>query len=309
MFKRCYFFNLVIIFLFCYSSIFASDCIVILGSSTAFGYGTSSPDSSWVSRFKKYVQLIDSNNEVINLAKGGFTTYNIMPSDYIPQKGKRYPDVNCNITMALKYNPQAIIINLPTNDTECGYTIMEQINNYKVIVEAANKVNVHVWITTPQPRTNFDYTHRQKLVEMKDSLCRVFKNRVIDFWTELELEDGEINPIYSFKDGIHLNDLGHKILYEKVVETNILKEINDPIIDKERDRLFAYPNPFIDVVHLSNYLTIKSLYIIDLQGRIVSNFLNLSADVNLSNLNPGIYFLKIIDKNNCITNQCLIKKK
>ena len=45
--------------------------IVVLGSSTAAGAGVSSSDSAWVNRYRNYLESINPDNEVINLAVGG----------------------------------------------------------------------------------------------------------------------------------------------------------------------------------------------------------------------------------------------
>lgn len=58
--------------------------IVVLGSSTAAGTGTTNPDSAWVNRFRNYFVAQDSSFRVINLAVGGYTTYHIMPTGFVP---------------------------------------------------------------------------------------------------------------------------------------------------------------------------------------------------------------------------------
>ncbi|MEM6349031.1 MAG: hypothetical protein AAF927_34410, partial [Bacteroidota bacterium] len=49
--------------------------IVVLGSSTAAGSGASSSDSAWVNRYRQYLQSINPDNQVVNLAQGGYNTY------------------------------------------------------------------------------------------------------------------------------------------------------------------------------------------------------------------------------------------
>src|SRR5215218_3827288 len=97
--------------------------IVILGSSTAFGRGATPIDSSWVNRYTTYVKLKNSQNTVINLAVSGYTTYQVLcPNNFVPPAGRPLPDTMKNITKALSLNPNAIIINLPTNDINYGYS-------------------------------------------------------------------------------------------------------------------------------------------------------------------------------------------
>ena len=108
--------------------------IVVLGSSTAAGAGASQSDSAWVNRYRKAIQQINPNNQVINLGVGGFTSYRIMPDNHQPNPGRPLPNTAKNITKALTYNPDAIIINLPSNDIASGFPITEQIFNFDSIV-------------------------------------------------------------------------------------------------------------------------------------------------------------------------------
>ena len=91
------------------------------------GAGASQSDSAWVNRYRKAIQQINPNNQVINLGVGGFTSYRIMPDNHQPNPGRPLPNTAENITKALTYNPDAIIINLPSNDIASGFPITEQI--------------------------------------------------------------------------------------------------------------------------------------------------------------------------------------
>jgi lysophospholipase L1-like esterase len=70
--------------------------VVVLGSSTSVGVGASPIDSSWVSRYIVYLKSLNPQNEVINLAKSGYTTYHLLPDGY-----DDWVDPNRNITRAL----------------------------------------------------------------------------------------------------------------------------------------------------------------------------------------------------------------
>jgi lysophospholipase L1-like esterase len=189
--------------------------IVVLGSSTAFGTGPSHPDSAWVNRFRAYVQNIWPGSEVINLAKGGYKTYHILPDDFAPPPERPFPDTLRNITEALSYNPTAIIINLPSNDATAGYSVQEQLGNYELILSITAESGIPVWIATTQPR-NLSVAGRQNLMEIRDSTFVRFENP-IDFWTGLAEANGNIKPEYNSGDNVHLNDSAHKILFERAV--------------------------------------------------------------------------------------------
>src|SRR5690349_18464412 len=84
-------------------SIHAQKKIVVLGSSTAFGTGASSVDSSWVGRLQKAHRLNTSDNLdtiVTNLAVGGYNTYHIMPTGFVPPANRPAPDPLHNVTQA-----------------------------------------------------------------------------------------------------------------------------------------------------------------------------------------------------------------
>ncbi|MFD1553123.1 hypothetical protein DNU06_12395 [Putridiphycobacter roseus] len=196
--------------------------IVVLGSSTAAGAGVSNSDSAWVNRYRNYLESINPNNEVVNLAVGGYNTYKIMPTGFIQPAGRPSPDVNKNITAALALNPDAIIVNMPSNDVAGGYNYAEQMYNLDSIFQLSNLNNVPIWICTTQPR-NFSDTNKLNLqYELKDSITSIFDPFTIDFWTGFALADHTIDPVYNSGDGVHINDTAHAVLLARVKLANIL---------------------------------------------------------------------------------------
>lgn len=214
--------------------------IVVLGSSTAAGAGPKDLNNAWVNLYRKYVKSKNPYSDVINLAVGGFTTYEVMSTGFIPPSYRPLPDSNHNITKALSLSPDAIIINLPTNDVENGYTISEQINNYSIILDSAAAKNVPVFIATTQPR-NLSASERQRLMIMRDSIYSIAGQNVIDFWTDIAADDGTINPKYDHGDGVHLNDAAHVLLASRVEAKDILLHSRDFI-----SFLQVYPNPITE---------------------------------------------------------------
>ncbi|MBK9450108.1 MAG: T9SS type A sorting domain-containing protein [Bacteroidetes bacterium] len=212
--------------------------IVVLGSSTAAGSGPSSPDSTWVNRYRRHLQTVNPANLLTNLAVGGFTTYRIMPTGYTPPPGRPTPDVTHNITQALSLNPDAIIINMPSNDVSSGFTVAEQLRNFDTIIDLAALAGVPVWITTTQPK---NYTNPQsvlKQIEVRDSIYARYGSKAIDFWTTIAAPNGWIDTLYDSGDGTHLNNAAHGILCNRVIAEFI------------PDSLFL-PLPFVDLAALS----------------------------------------------------------
>jgi lysophospholipase L1-like esterase len=190
---------------------------VVLGSSTAAGTGPADKDSAWVVRYTNALKAVNKNFKVVNLAIGGYTTYQILPSDYeIPSEIKEAIDTNSNITKALSYKPYAIIINMPSNDAAKNYPIEAQLDNFDIVCQLAAKNGIRVWIATSQPR-NFSNSGQIKIqAALKDTLLQIYGEHVIDFWTVIADDYGLINEKLNCGDGIHLNDAGHKILFDRV---------------------------------------------------------------------------------------------
>lgn len=201
--------------------------IVVLGSSTAAGTGPSTPDSTWVNRYRNYLQSINPANEVVNLAVGGYNTYRIMPTGFVPPPNRPNPDDVRNITAALAESPDAIIVNMPSNDVALNFTYTEQMFNLDTIVQIATAASVPIWICTTQPR-NFSAAQAQLQWDLKDSILAQFAPNVIDFWTNIATPSYFIDPIYDSGDGVHLNDAAHNILESRVIAANILQNAYTP---------------------------------------------------------------------------------
>lgn len=193
--------------------------LVVLGSSTAEGIGTWPRDNAWVNRYREYVQMFNPSNQVINLGKGGFDTYTILPTDSVYSENRPVPDTTRNFTKALEYKPDGIIINLPSNDVANGYSVEEQLSNFKYLSELAALNNIPLWVATTQARNFPKKRDRQIQHDLKDSLLALFPSTHIDFWTGFCDEDFLILKQHDSGDGCHLNNDAHKILLDRVIES------------------------------------------------------------------------------------------
>lgn len=194
--------------------------IVVLGSSTAAGTGVSRPESAWVNLYASGLREEGRQVEVINLAVGGYTTYEVMPVELAPPPGRPGPSRGHTISDALALHPCAIIVNLPSNDAARGIPIREQLANYDTLLQRAGAAGVPVWIATPQPRNMTD-SLRQWQIMMRDSVERRLGDHSIDFWSGIATASGEITPGFDSGDGIHLNDRAHRILADRVIRKQI----------------------------------------------------------------------------------------
>lgn len=191
--------------------------IVVLGSSTAAGQGINPLDSAWVPRF---AEAVKARADVRNLAQSGFTTYHIFPDGTTPPADRPWPNRDKNITKAISFMPDAIIIGLASNDAASGYSLEEQQANFRRIVKEAADRNIPVWVTTTQARTNIG-TPRELLFAMKNWILDTYKDNSINFWDPFAAPDHTILPEYALFDGIHLNIPAHRILFERVMAKNI----------------------------------------------------------------------------------------
>ena len=201
--------------------------VVIMGSSTAYGTGASVYDSSWAGRTTALLNrnITDGMDTVFyNIAAPGYDTYQEMPSDFIPPAGRPLPDDGFNVTKALSYNPDIVIISLPSNDINYGYAKSEMIGNLRVMFSTIFAAGTRCYITTPQPRNDLDQGKRDSLLSLVDSVNMSFGPYALDFWDGLVTTDGlnmlkdEYRAIPSL---LHLNDDGHNLLFQRVRDSYI----------------------------------------------------------------------------------------
>ncbi len=225
---------LFLVFSLWFAGVHAQVCpqpfkVVVLGSSTSVGTGASPTSNSYVALLRSYLQTsVNAGCQVINLAVGATTTYNIQPSSFTPPSPFTV-DPAKNIEAAVVANPDAILINFPSNDAANSIPIETQKANFTRVVDYATDHNVPVWITSTQPRDNFSQAQRNMLIEMRDWLQVTFGNKYIDFWTGLAQPDGRIEPAYNY-DNIHLNNAGHAILFDRVKNSSLITEVCDRVL-------------------------------------------------------------------------------
>ena len=193
----------------------------MLGSSTAAGTGPSRPENAWVWLYTAYLKRQFPKFALTNLAVGGYTTYQMQPSDYAPPVNRPAPDPEHNVTKALSLHPDAIIINMPTNDQASGYSLTEQLANYDRVTRLATELGALVWVTTSQPRDFASVADRAGLVAAKNALKQRYGSHALDFRTQFADGDGKIKDMYNAGDGVHMNDAAHALLAQQVINAKI----------------------------------------------------------------------------------------
>lgn len=195
--------------------------IAIIGSSTAAGNGATPISNSWANRYATYIKTLNPAHTIVNMAVPGYTTYNTMPTGFTPPTGRPVPDIQHNITAAVALKPQGIILNMPTNDTARGYSVADIQSNFRSITSAADAAGIPIWITTTQPR-NLSTSGLQDLITLKNWIESTYGDKSLDFWSTIANGDGTINPLYDSGDNVHVNNAGHQILYNEVVNSNVM---------------------------------------------------------------------------------------
>ena len=205
----------------------APGVIVVIGSSTAAGTGPKLPENTWVERYRAYLKVQFPKFTLTNLAVGGYTTYQMQPSDYAPAGNLPKPDKNHNITAALARAPNAIIINMPTNDSNASYPAADQMANFERVTALATQNHAACWVTTSQPR-NFTgdsdavkQTKHALLLTVRDAITQKYGDHTLDFWNPFADANGNIKDQYGAGDGTHMNDDAHAVLVQKVIDAKI----------------------------------------------------------------------------------------
>jgi lysophospholipase L1-like esterase len=243
----------VLLLLF-FSAFAQNRTVVIMGSSTAEGIDATTYSNSWAGKIEAFYNRNNSpgNPDTIfyNIAVSGRTTWHEMPDGYVnpsnrPQVSEGCFDApynGCNVTKALSYNPDIIIINLPTNDVGnlyAGYNPQETMDNFRYLFNYINAAGVKCFIATTQPRNDLSNSNRTILRRLVDSIKNNFGVYSIDFWTDLAPANNDDLPtsdrnklkdeVRSAPSPYHLNNAGHNYLYERVKTKNIFEIATAPL--------------------------------------------------------------------------------
>lgn len=284
--------------------------IVVLGSSTAEGTGPENIADAWVNLYRDYLTQQDSRFEVINLGKGGYSTYDILPTGTPIKDGVgRTIDTQRNVTKALSLNPGGIIINMPSNDAAYGFPVEDQLANYDLISDLIADQNIPLWVTSVQPK-NFGSNTTNKNIQlgMLDAVEKKFGDKTIDFWTALgKSNNNGILPEYDSGDGTHMNAAGHKILFDRVVGAEVGATVKDNINELSMEnellsnRTFTvYPNPVVNrcTIQLPESVNTEvTITLYDLLGKTVykakTNITGGKTTFSKGDIKAGLYILQV----------------
>ncbi|WP_114941218.1 GDSL-type esterase/lipase family protein [Mucilaginibacter endophyticus] len=198
--------------------------IVIIGASTAAGMGATPIDSSWVNRLR----LRTANNprpiNYINLAKGGLTSYQGVPTGF-KKTGRPGPDTARNITKALSYRPDLVMITYPSNDIAEGFAGSEVLSNFAVMVHLLDSAKINYMVFGTQPRDFTDSARRQKLRDVSTQIKAIYGVKSDDYFSFLSTSSLTIQKSLAYGDGIHVNNNGHLIILNTVLNHPVFKAV------------------------------------------------------------------------------------
>ena len=158
--------------------------VAVLGSSTAAGVMLHDPSTSWVARYTTWLLAQRPGSRVTNLAIPGYTTFQVLPTGTTNPPGRPSVDPAHNVTAALAVHPDAIFVNLPSNDAVEGIPVDESVENLRTLVATAERSGVAVWLASPQPRA-LKGEAMALLLGLRDRMKREFPGRIIDFFSPL----------------------------------------------------------------------------------------------------------------------------
>ena len=208
------------------NDVYSQKKVVIMGSSTAWG-SDASPGQAWAQKITAHFRknLSDGQDTVFyNIAEFGYNTYHEMPTGYTPPVNRPNPDPDHNVTKALSYSPDIVIINLPNNDVAnlSNYNKKETMDNFRTMNALITASGAKCFFATPQPRNDLGTTSRQWLRDLVDSVNLNFGAFAINFWDDLVATDNYAKPeVLAGISLYHLNDVGHNYLFLRVRDKDI----------------------------------------------------------------------------------------
>jgi len=184
--------------------------IVILGSSSAYGVGASTPDSSWVGLTKAYYKALHQLDTIINLA---------VPGSFSDSGVKLLPK-------ALSYNPDIVLVAFPSNDIVADVGIPKYMSNLRKMYNTVTAAGKKCYVSTTQPR---DDQYAEPLLKVaRDSIVKEFPSNYMQFYDPLVAPGSyAINPLLS-AEGVHPNNAGHRLLFQAVLAAQIIPPVTQP---------------------------------------------------------------------------------
>jgi acyl-CoA thioesterase I len=115
--------------------------------------------------------------------------------------------------------PRALVLAFPSNDAASGYSAAETIANLHHMSALARKHGVPVLVLSSQPRDALGARARDTMMATDTALAVEFDACFVAVRADLSDTSGGIATRYSAGDGVHLNDAGHGLVFDRVWAT------------------------------------------------------------------------------------------
>lgn len=202
--------------------------VIGVGSSTLYGTGTTDLDSAFFWRLSHYyADTLGIAATFTSLANGGTDPGAGLPTGTTPLTGFGSPDPIRNITQAIALGADIVIVNFPSNAYNNGSVSAANVaTELQIIFDTAAAHGIPCYITTTQPRKDFNYSDELKLQVIRDTILNRFGKYAIDFYHGVNVP-GTTDPVpeYAADDSIHLTNAGHRRLFEIVKAKNIFEDL------------------------------------------------------------------------------------
>lgn len=96
-----------------------------------------------------------------------------------------------------------------------------------------------------------------------------------------------VTGVYYFGFNAYSDANQYNLYLDDISVTNAVLATSETTVSK--NNLSVYPNPFSDVLNISNIKNVKSLSVVDVAGRVVKSFDKPTATLQLSELSSGMY--------------------
>lgn len=181
---------------------------VVIGSSTAAGYGASS-GKGWVALLQ--AKWSGKGAVLVNTAKAGIVTYEALSSTSSPVANRPRPDPAVNIDQALARKPVLLIVAFPANDTVSGYSTDETISNLLAIRAQALAASVPVIVISSQPRS-LPAPKQAQLLAIDERMASAAGGCFVKVHASLAGPGDALAAAFDSGDGAHPNDAGHSVI-------------------------------------------------------------------------------------------------
>lgn len=185
----------------------------VLGSSTAAGVGAT-PGRAWVTQLAD--ALRPRGLAVHNLAASGALTHQALPPSQPRPDGRPATDPARNLALVLAGRPAAVLLAFPSNDALAGYPAAETAANLLLMRDLARREGVPVILLSSQPRNDAGSSAREAMQATDAALQAAAGDCFVDLRVALSGPGGGIATAYSAGDGVHLNDAGHALVFERL---------------------------------------------------------------------------------------------